>query len=282
MPAFFSFWEKDAGSIYSISLYMADAMLHKKVKYKLISAFSFIIFIIFWELITDVFKIFQPYSLPSPAKVFLSFIEKMSNPVPDGSLLYQHILISLYISFLGFISGAAVGVPLGILMAWHRKFELMVKPIFDLLRTIPPVGWIPIMILLLGIGTQAKVAVIVVASFIPCVINAYTGIKQTNPIHLWVGHTFGATNRQLLFKIAIPTALPFIFTGLKISLSISWMCLVAAELLAATRGLGYMIQIARMVGRADIIIVGMLSIGIIGSLISALLESIEHHFVRGA
>lgn len=255
--------------------------MKKRIKYKLISGISFFIFLLIWELVTDVLKIFPPYSLPSPVRVFGSFVEKLSSTAPDGSILIDHIMMSLYIAFLGFLSGSIIGVPLGIIMAWNHKIELMIKPIFDLLRTIPPIGWIPIMILLLGIGTPAKVAVIFVASFIPCVINSYSGIKQTNPIHLWIGQTFGATNRQLLFMVAIPSALPFIFTGLKVSMNVAWMCLVAAELLAATKGLGYMIQIARTIGRADIIVVGMLTIGALGSLIAAGLEYLEHRFVKG-
>lgn len=255
--------------------------MNKSIKYKLISCVSFIIFILVWEICTDVLKLVAPHSLPSPLKVFNSFLAKLTSTAPDGSVLIVHIFTSLYIAVLGFLSGAVVGVPLGIVMAWNKKIDMMVKPVFDLLRTIPPIGWIPIMILLLGIGTQAKVAVIFVSAFVPCVINSYSGIKQTNPIHLWVGQTFGATNMQLLKTVAIPTALPFVFTGLRVSLSISWMSLVAAELLAATRGLGYMIQIARTIGRADIIVVGMLTIGIIGSFLSAGLEYFENRFVKG-
>lgn len=260
---------------------LENPIVSARMKYKLISVVSFSSFILLWYLVSDGLKVFQPYSLPSPVLVFKAFVEKLYSPVPDGSLLHQHILMSLLVAVLGFLGGAVVGVPLGIAMAWNRRLELMVKPVFDLLRTIPPVAWIPIMILFFGIGIQAKVAVILVSSFIPCVINSYSGIKQTNPVHLWVGHTFGASNRQLLFKVAIPTALPFIFTGLRISLNISWMCLVAAELVAATRGLGYMIQIARTVGRADVIIVGMLSIAAVGAIISSTLEYVEKRFIKG-
>lgn len=253
----------------------------KTIKYKIISALSFILFLLIWEIATDVLQVMPSYSLPSPIKVFSSFGQKLTKTTPDGSTLLVHIVTSLKIALLGFVSGAIIGTPLGILMAWRKKVDLMVKPVFDLLRTIPPIGWIPIMILLLGIGTEAKVAVIFFSAFVPCVINAYTGIKQTSKIHLWVGETFGATNNQLLFRIAIPTALPFIFTGLRVSLSIAWMSLVAAELLAATKGLGYMIQIARTIGRSDIIVVGMLTIGIIGSVLSAVLEYFENRFVKG-
>lgn len=239
------------------------------------------VFLIIWELCTDILKLAPPYSLPSPIKVFGSFLFKLTNTAPDGSILAVHIFTSLYVALVGFVSGAVVGVPLGILMAWHKKIDLMVKPVFDFLRTIPPIGWIPIMILVLGIGVQAKAAVIFVAALVPCLINSYAGIKQTNPIHLWVGQTFGATNRQLLWEVAIPTALPFIFTGLRVSLSISWMSLVAAELLAATSGLGYMIQIARTIGRADIIVVGMLMIGVIGTVLAAGLQYFEKKYVKG-
>lgn len=255
--------------------------LSKSIKYKLISALSFAIFLIVWQICTDVLHLMPSYSLPSPVKVFQTFLVKMTSSTPDGSPLPIHILTSLKIALLGFLSGAIIGSPLGIFMAWNKKIDMSVKPVFDLLRTIPPIGWIPIMILLLGIGTQAKVAVIFFSAFVPCVINAYTGIKQTSQIHLWVGQTFGASNKQLLRKIAIPTALPFVFTGLRVSLSIAWMSLVAAELLAATKGLGYMIQIARTIGRADIIVVGMLTIGVFGSILSAVLEFFEKKFVKG-
>ncbi len=255
--------------------------MSKTIKFKLISVFSFISFLIIWQICTDVLHLLPPYSLPSPIKTFSTFFVKISSTSPDGSVLPIHILASLQVALLGFLSGAVLGTPLGITMAWNKKFDMMVKPVFDLLRTIPPIGWIPIMILLLGIGTQAKVALIFVSSFVPCVINSYTGIKQTSHIHFWVGQTFGATNSQLLRKIAIPTALPFIFTGLRVSLSVAWMSLVAAELLAATRGLGYMIQIARTIGRADIIVLGMLLIGSIGGVLSILLEYVENKFVKG-
>jgi len=255
--------------------------MSKSIKYKLISALSITIFLLIWEIATDVLHIKPSFVLPSPIKVFHVLIVKMTSTSPDGSTLPIHILASLKVALLGFLSGAIVGSPLGILMAWNKKVDMAVRPVFDLLRTIPPIGWIPIMILLLGIGTQAKVAVIFLCSFIPCLINSYTGIKQTSQIHLWTGQIFGATNMQLLRKIAIPTALPFVFTGLRVSLSISWMTLVAAELLAATKGVGYMMQIARTIGRADIIVLGMLVIAVLGSVLFMVLEFVEKKFVKG-
>ena len=253
----------------------------KKSLKRLISAISIAAVLLFWYLITDGLHLFSSYLFPSPVAVFKAFINKLTVTVPDGGTLFTHLVASLQVALYGYFLGIVIGVPLGILMAWHRKVDLIVKPIFDLIRPIPPVGWIPLMILWVGIGQSAKAMVIFVSAVTPCIVNSYTGIKQTNQVHLWVAQTFGATRRQMLFDVAIPSALPMIFSGLKVSLGASWMALVAAEMLASTKGLGYMIQMNRMVGRADNIIVGMLMIGVVGAILSAILGLVEDRFVKG-
>ena len=253
-----------------------------KHKYPLISVCSFLFVLLVWELITDVFHVINPMMLPSPAKIFETLIYKLTGGVnPDGATLFQNIWASLKIALGGYAVGVLIGVPLGVGMAWSRRFELFAKPLFDIIRPIPALAWIPLMILWLGIGYASKVGIIFCAAFISATVNSYTGIKRTSQVHLWVGKTFGATNRQLLFKVAIPTALPMIFTGLRLALGSAWVALVAAELLAATKGLGYMIQMARMLGRPDVIIVGMLTIGAIGLLMNTVLEALQKKFVRG-
>jgi len=254
---------------------------NSKYKYKIISALSIIGFFMLWQLATDVLHIVPVHMLPSPLTIAATFVEKLSDPNPDGSVLIVHIITSLQIAAYGFLLGAVIGVPLGIFMAWYKKIDMLVKPVFDLVRTIPPIGWIPIMILWFGIGIPAKAAIVFLSAFIPCVINSYSGIKQTSPVHIWVAQTFGASNTTILGKVAIPTALPMIFTGLKLSLNSAWTTLVAAELLGATSGLGYMMQMARMLIRPDIIVVGMLTIGVIGILMSAGLDYLEIRFVKG-
>ena len=253
----------------------------KKSLKRLISAISIASVLLFWYLITDGLHLFSSYLFPSPVAVFKAFVNKLTVTVPDGGTLFTHLVASLQVALYGYFLGIVIGVPLGILMAWHRKVDLIVKPIFDLIRPIPPVGWIPLMILWVGIGQSAKAMVIFGSAVAPCIVNGYTGIKQTSQVHLWVAQTFGATRRQMLFDVAIPSALPMIFSGLKVSLGASWMALVAAEMLASTKGLGYMIQMNRMVGRADNIIVGMLMIGVVGAILSAILGLVEDRFVKG-
>jgi len=221
------------------------------------------------------------YSLPSPLIVIKTFIKKMYSTMPDGSTLPVHIMASLQVTLIAFGLGAIVGIPLGILMSWYKKVDIVVKPVFDFIRTIPPVSIIPIMIVLFGIGIKSKIAMIFFAAVIPCVINSYSGIKQTKPIHIWVASTFGATNLQILRTIAIPSALPMIFNGLKVSLAISWMCIVAAELLAATKGLGYMMQIGRTLCRADLVVVGLIAVSAIGASLFLIVRLLEKKYLRG-
>ena len=253
----------------------------KSKKYLIISIFSLIGFFLFWHAMIAWVRIVPDYIMPTPGRVFLTFIKKFYSIVPDGATLIENLVASLEVSLSGFLAGSVIGIPLGMAMAWNKKVDLFVRPLFDLLRPIPPLAWIPVMILWLGIGTPAKAAVIFMSAFIPNVINSYMGIKQTSPVHLWVGQVFGATRWELFRKVAFPTALPYTFTGLRLSLGTSWVSLVAAEMLASVRGLGYMIQAGRLLVRPDIIIVGMLTIGAVGALLAFLLKRVEDHFVRG-
>lgn len=132
-----------------------------------------------------------------------------------------------------------------------------------------------------GIGLKAKAAIIFVNVFVGTVVNIYSGIKQTNEVQIWVAQIFGAGRLEILFKVALPSSLPYLFTGLKVSLSMAWLGIVAAELLASQSGLGYMIQVARSLGRPDLVIVGMLTIGLIGAFLTMALEMAERVFVKG-
>lgn len=256
-------------------------MKNNKSKYFIISIISFSIFLFAWYLATDVFKLMPSYSLPSPIKIVESFIYKLTNTKPDGGTLFQHIFASLSVSLSGFAASLIIGIPLGIFMAWNKKVDLFIRPIFDLFRSVPALAWIPVMILIFGVGLLAKAAIVFAGAFVPVVINTYAGIKGVNMVHMWVAQTFGASNWQLLRKVAIPSALPLIFTGLKQALNMSWVSIVAAELLGSARGLGYMIQMNRDLARADMIIVGMLTIGAIGSLLTVILNKFEQKYVKG-
>lgn len=250
-------------------------------KYLFISILSICVGIFAWWLVTDGLGLFRSNVLPSPLKVLNTFIKKTYETKPDGATLLQHLFASLQVALGGYIIGAVVGIPLGIFMAWNDKIDMLVRPVFDLVRTIPGVAWTSVMVTLVGIGYMSKALVIFISAMVAMVINSYSGIKQTKTVHLWVGQTFGASNWELLTKIAIPSALPMIFTGLDVALGSAWTTLVAAELLASTRGLGFMIQQARGIFRLDIIIVGMIVIAITGSVLSGLIRKLGNKLVKG-
>lgn len=252
-----------------------------KTKYFCISAASVGAFVLIWHLATAVFRVFPPTMLPPPMTILSTFIKKCYTTSPDGGTLFQHIIASLMVALSGYLAGIAAGVPLGVVMAWYRRADYIVRPVFDFLRTVPGIAWIPIFTVWLGIGLVAKAAIIFTGVFVGTVVNVYAGVKQTNEVHVWVMQIFGASRTEILWRVAIPSALPYIFTGLRVSFGMAWLGLIAAELIAAQRGLGYMIQVARNFGRADLVIVGMITIGLIGALMTIGLELLERKFVKG-
>lgn len=248
--------------------------------YILISVVSVAAFVILWY-VSSALGWVNSLMLPGPDKVFATLLQKFTDPRPDGNTLLVHIWTSLQVALSGYAIGIVIGIPLGICMAWYNGFDAYARPIFDLVKPVPGIAWIPLMITFFGIGLLSKAMVVFLSSFTACVINSYAGIKQTKAVHLWVGQTFGFSNTRMLFKIAIPSAMPMILTGAKAALGNSWGALVAAELLASTAGLGFMIQQARSLMRADIIIAGMIVIAAIGALLSALLTLLEKLILKG-
>lgn len=234
-----------------------------------------------WWFLTDHLQIVKSAVMPGPVTVAKTLIKKLYDTRPDGSTLFMHMASSLKIALSGYGLGVLIGVPLGILMAWYKKADLIIRPVFDLIRTVPGIAWISIMIVLAGIGIFSKILVVFISAVTANVINAYSGIKQTKEVYLWVGQSFGASNTQLLLRFAIPSALPMILTGLKVSLSSAWRTLVAAELLASSVGIGFMIQNARGISRPDIIIVGMIVIGLMGAFLTWCLTMLEKLVLKG-
>ena len=255
--------------------------LQDKLRYKIISCLSIVCFLLLWWLLTDVLGVVNVALLPSPVTVLKAFFMKLQSPNPDGAVLGVHILASLKVVGLGYLVGIVVGIPFGILLGWYQKLDMLLMPLFDIIRTIPPIAWIPLFILWLGIGLPAKATIVFLTVFVASTLNAYTGIRSVNQVHLWVLQTLGASNWQMRWKVGIPTAIPMVCTGLKLAFNTAWTSLVGAELLGATRGLGYMMQMARNYCRADLVIVGMLVIGVIGLLLSTGLDYLEVVLTRG-
>lgn len=241
----------------------------------LISLTGLVFFFGIWELVTRLEIVPSRYLNP-PSMVIQTFFRKMVDTKPDGATIPVHFWTSFKLALTGFVAAVVVGVPLGLVMGYYKLADRLIRPVFEVMRPIPPIAWIPISILWLGIGYPAKAFIIFMAAFVPCVINAHLGVTLTSPTLIRVAKTCGASRWQIFTTICIPSAMPFVFTSLRIALGNAWSALVAAEMLAATAGLGYMIQQGRSFVRSDIIIVGMLVIGVAGALMSAVLSKLEN------
>lgn len=248
----------------------------KKSEYQLtmLSVIGILGFLILWQ--TAVLAGWLPSRyVPMPTEVVRLFAVKLVDPNPDGAVLSVHILASLQVALTGFFLALIIGIPLGLFMGWFRAFDQFMRPVFEILRPIPPVSWIPLTIIWMGIGLKAKAFIVFFSAFVPCVINSYTGIKQTSQVLINVAKTCGASNFTIFYKIGIPSSMTMTFAGIRVALGNAWATLVAAEMLAASAGLGYMILQGRQFARADIIILGIVVIGMIGVLFTSVLGAVE-------
>ncbi len=249
----------------------------KRIKYRdiILSVSGVLLLLIIWESLV-MFHIVDSRKLCSVLEIFKLFIVKLTDPNPDGAVLMVNIWSSLKIALTGYGLAMLIGIPMGWLMGWYRGFDAFMRPIFEIIRPIPPVSWIPLTIVWMGIGLKSKAFIVFFSAFVPCLINSYTGIRQTKEVLINVGKTFGASNFTCFWKVGIPSSMTMTFAGIKVAIGNAWATLVAAEMLAASSGLGFMILQGRSYGRVDLIILGIVVIGIIGVLISLLISKCEN------
>ncbi len=212
----------------------------------------------------------NPVVMPELPRIGKTFIKLLTK----GDLL-GHCGISLARVLRGFSISAVLGITLGILIGLSRHLERVTQLVVQIIKPIPPIAWIPLVILWFGIGESGKTFLIFLGGFFTILINVIDGIKQTDKKLIEVSKVMETPMLKHIVKLVIPSAAPNIFTGLRTGLSSCWMCVVAAELVSSTTGLGYMIMDARQYGQTDIVIVGMLAIGIIGKVMDSLLKLLE-------
>jgi len=252
---------------------------HKKIKHFVLCCVGILSFLLLWQLLSMSGLVNEKY-LPSPAAIFKTFVYKLNHKAPDGNTLLTNIWSSTQVSVLGFLFAASIGIPLGLLMGWFGLVDRFVSPVFELIRPVPPIAWIPIVVVLIGVNIQARAVIIFLATFVVCVLNSYTGIRLTNQTLINVAKTFGASNFETFWKVGIPSALPMVFTGARLALGGAWMTLVAAEMLASNSGLGNMLSAGRKLARPDIVVLGMVVIGAIGAVMISGLNRLEKHMLR--
>lgn len=216
--------------------------------------------LLLWQLVAST-GLFSAAIFPGPLAVLEAAATRVS-----AAELWLHVSVSLTRVFLGFLLGAGLGVVVGVAAGWYRWLGRIVWSPIELLRPIPPLAWIPIALIWFGLGEPSKVFIIFLGAFFPVVTNAYKGMTTIEPALLRVGQTMGLRGWRLLARIALPAALPDIATGLRVGWSLSFGSLVAAEILAASEGLGFLIMYARELGETAIIVYGILIIGLLNLL----------------
>ena len=217
----------------------------------------------------------NPVIMPSPGKVWGTLISLLQK----GTLL-QSLLVSLGRVLKGYLLASALGIVLGILIGLSRHLDRITSLLVQIIKPIPPIAWIPLVILWFGIGESGKVFLILLGGFFIVLINVTDGIRQTDEKLIEVSRAMETPFLKHIFLVMIPSAAPNIFTGLRTGLSSCWMCVVAAELVSSTTGLGYLIMNARQFGQTDKVIIGMLTIGLVGKIMDSLLRLIEKLAIR--
>ena len=237
--------------------------------YRLISWIILIAFLVFWQFFSQKGWINLTVS-SSPSRIWGKFTAMAA----DGSLL-KNVWISLFRVIKGFLIGGLTGLGLGILCGLYPKFGAAADLFIGLLRPIPPIAWIPVLILSFGIGEFSKVAVIAIGSFWPMLLNTMEGVRNTDPQMLELSRVLEKNKRVQIIRVILPSAVPSIFTGARLAISRAWSCVVTAEMIAASAGVGFLVEYARELSQPALMYVGVAVIGIIGLLIDLLMKYLE-------
>lgn len=216
----------------------------------------------------------HPELMPTPQEVGERFVKTFTKPIAKTTLI-GHAWASLRRVLIALLVAWAFGIGFGILIGWNRKARAFFGSIFEVIRPIPPIAWIPIVIMWFGIGEFPKILLVFIGTFVPLVINTSAGIEMVDKINIHVGKIFGGNNRQILKDIVIPTALPSIFAGIRTSVSSGWTTVLAAEMLGAKEGLGSLVTRGWQGSDLALVLVSVITIAIIGALLSMILQKLE-------
>lgn len=209
--------------------------------------------------------------IPGPVAVVFGLIE-----LARRGLLVKYVVASLFRVTWGYLLAVALAIPIGLMLGWYRRGEKAFNPLIQILRPISPLAWIPIAILWFGAGDLAAIFLIFLASFMPLTVAAMNAVRNIPSVHLNAGRNFGLSHNQVVRSVVYPAVVPHLIVGLRITLGIAWLVVVAAEMIAVNSGLGFLIIDARNAGnRYDLVIAGMVMIGVIGLLLDLAMRRLE-------
>jgi taurine transport system permease protein len=261
--------------------------MSKTVKYKDILdmrntgryGFISILFLLILWVVVSKLNIVSPIFCPTPIDVLKQFYI-ISTEGYRGHTLFGHIGISMYRVLIGFSIGTILGVIVGMGMGINKYIKGLLDPVIELYRPVPPLAYIPIIIIWLGIGDVSKITLLSLATFALIVINTRAGVKSVSLEKIHAAYALGANNRQVIWHVILINAFPEIFTGMRIAMGVAWGTLVAAEMVASTAGIGWMVLNASRYLRTDIVIMGIFVLGFIGYGFDFLMRSVESKVVH--
>ena len=243
---------------------------------------GFLAFLAFWHFAVDVWRLPRFSQMPG----LFSVLKEWLNPDPVYGLsiytaeYYTHIFASCVRVFVAFALATILGVPLGLFMGWSTKVREYVFPVFEMLRPIPILAWVPLAIIMFT-GLETPVIFLAfLASFFVTTLNTMLGVESIDESYFRAAQCLGANDRQVFTNVVIPGAMPFIFTGLQISIGVCWFSLVAAEMVSGQYGLGYVINNSYTNVRYPTIIIGMVTIGFVGYATSAMVRVIGNRLMQ--
>jgi len=243
----------------------------------LFAVLSIITFLLVWHLSVSLTRIGK--LIPPPLAVLEFFFKSFVKPIGTYTIV-EHTLISLRRVMIGYIMGVTLGVIAGVGMGVSKTFEAIFKPIFEMLRPIPTIAWIPLVILWFGVGETQKHFIIFYGTFVNVTLNAYSGVMRVDTVLMGAAKMLGATDNQLLLKVILPATVPSIFAGMQTGLSAGWMGVIAAEMVKSSEGLGWTIIMGQETANTTQILAGMVAIAIIGLLLATVMRVLERRLCR--
>ena len=220
-------------------------------------------------------QLISPLFLPPPGPVLQKLITIAGPQGFMDATLWQHLAASLTRIVIALLAAVLIGVPVGIAMGLNSTVRGILDPLIELYRPVPPLAYLPLMVIWFGIGETSKILLIYLAIFAPVAMSALAGVKSAQQVRIRAARSLGASRAQVLWLVILPGALPEILTGLRIGLGVGWSTLVAAELIAATRGLGFMVQSAGEFLATDVVLAGIAVIAIIAFLLELGLRALQ-------
>lgn len=253
---------------------MVNLFQEKAGKYQktVCAGISIFVFLCVWQLVVSFTK--AGLVLAGPIETLAAFFTAILRPIGTHTV-EGHILWSLSRVLIGFVIGSCLGIVLGILMGWFKPVSAFFRPIFEILRPIPPIAWIPLSIVWFGLGESSKYFLICYSAFCAVTMNAYSGVRQVDPELMGAASMLGANNRQVFTTIVLPSCVPQIFAGLQIAVGTSWATVVAAEMVRSSEGVGWVIIKGQDSNSTVQILVGIVAIGIVGYVLAVVMRAIE-------